>query len=168
LLVQFSNVALYTPFKSNTRALLHQHTRGAPDSFLPSSSRFVFAACPPTEGTKYNSHYRKFASYNDYVLVHLYTVVQFSSGSGFGSCVQFWVCARRRSSSSSWFSRRRRRRLVNTCFYEDSRFSLRILPFFLVVQRRERVENNKRSSARMPIAHFTRAPFRSPQTNPGK
>jgi hypothetical protein len=117
----------------------------------------VFAACPPTEGTKYNSHYRKFASYNDYVLVHLYTVVQFSSGSDFGSCVQFWVCARRRGSSSSCSSPPPPPSPREHMFLRRFKVFPPHFSFFLVVQRSKNEWKTTSKSRTADCTFYTRA-----------
>lgn len=92
MLVQFSNVAFTLLYIFSYYTNIHS-VRVAPQppneaSCINTLESFRVASFRPPKSvsTKYNSHYRKFASYNDYVLVHLYTVVQFSSGVDSSSC----------------------------------------------------------------------------------
>lgn len=174
LLVQFTNVVAFT--LSYSCELLHQHTFNrvpiptTPVHPIPLAGWLVYTLVSFVPESPFFSHhrrsqYREFASYNDYVLVHL--LLQHSC-----SAVFVWQCSGCTSVSAHESSKhmflRRFKVLLNATAASGS--SVALSPkkekcFSPSLQRLENENQNKK-----PNAHFTHvlgSAVSLSQTNPG-
>lgn len=165
MLLQFSNVAFTLLYIFSYYTNIHsvRVARQPPHRFVCTHARQVRVQSfrpPKSVSAKYNSHYRKFASYNDYVLVHLYTVVQFSSGVDSSSCSlpSVAVLVLRTSHHEHMFLRRFKVLLnaAAAAFYSSHHAGRRVASMETIIK------------SRMHILHTMCRVFPLSQTNPGK